>query len=149
MGAVTNMRPDLWKAVVAQVPFVDVINTMLDESLPETVTEFEEWGNPKKKAEFDYMLSYSPYDNVTKNNYPSMLVMTSYNDSEVMYWEPSKWVAKLRAYKTDRNPLYLHINMQPAGHGGQSGRFNRLHETALLYAFVLTQLAPETRAPSP
>jgi oligopeptidase B len=140
MGAVTNMRPDLWKAVVAQVPFVDVINTMLDESLPLTVGEFEEWGNPKNKGDFDVMIKYSPYDNVAKKAYPAMLVMTSYNDSQVMYWEPAKWVARLRANKTDNNPLLLRTNMEPAGHGGQSGRYNRLHEYALATAFVLTEL---------
>jgi oligopeptidase B len=140
MGAVTNLRPDLWKAVVAQVPFVDVINTMLDESLPLTVGEFEEWGNPKKKDEYEVMIRYSPYDNVKAKAYPSMLVMTSYNDSQVMYWEPAKWVAKLRAYKTDHHPLLMRINMEPAGHGGQSGRYNQLHESAFLYAFVLQQL---------
>ncbi len=140
MGAVTNLRPDLWKAVVAEVPFVDVINTMLDETLPLTVGEFEEWGNPKKKDEFDVMIKYSPYDNVAAKRYPAMLVKTSYNDSQVMYWEPAKWVAKLRALKTDRNPLLLRINMEPAGHGGQSGRYNQLHENAFLYSFILSQL---------
>jgi oligopeptidase B len=140
MGAVANLRPDLWKVVVAQVPFVDVINTMLDETLPLTVGEFEEWGNPKKKDDFNVMIKYSPYDNVAKKAYPSMLVMTSYNDSQVMYWEPAKWVARLRANKTDRNPLLLKINMDPAGHGGQSGRYDQLHETAFMFAFVLTQL---------
>jgi oligopeptidase B len=140
MGAVTNMRPDLFKAVVAQVPFVDVINTMLDESLPLTVGEFEEWGNPKNKGDYDLMIKYSPYDNVAKKNYPAMLVMTSYNDSQVMYWEPAKWVARLRAFKTDHNPLLLHVNMEPAGHGGHSGRYDRLHEQALMFAFVLREL---------
>jgi oligopeptidase B len=140
MGAVTNLRPDLWKAVVAQVPFVDVINTMLDESLPLTVGEFEEWGNPKKKPEYDVMIRYSPYDNVRAKAYPAILVTTSYNDSQVMYWEPAKWVAKLRAKKTDRHPLLMRINMEPAGHGGQSGRYNQMHETAFVYAFVLQQL---------
>ncbi len=140
MGAVTNMRPDLFKVVLAYVPFVDVINTMLDETLPLTVNEFEEWGNPKKKEEFDYIFRYSPYDNVKAQAYPTMLVRTSYNDSQVMYWEPSKWVARLRANKTDKNPLLFKINMQPAGHGGQSGRFDRLHDTAFDFAFLLTQL---------
>jgi oligopeptidase B len=140
MGAVTNLRPDLWKAVVAQVPFVDVINTMLDESIPLTVGEFEEWGNPKNKDEYEVMIRYSPYDNVKAMAYPAMLVMTSYNDSQVMYWEPAKWVAKLRRNKTDSHPLLMRINMDPAGHGGQSGRYNQLHENAFLYSFVLTQL---------
>jgi oligopeptidase B len=140
MGAVTNMRPDLFRAVVAQVPFVDVMNTMLDESLPLTVEEFEEWGNPKKKDEFAYMRSYSPYDNVTAKAYPSMLVMTSYNDSQVMYWEPAKYVAKLRATKTDKNPLLLRTLLDPAGHGGPSGRYERLKDQAFVYAWVLDRL---------
>jgi oligopeptidase B len=139
MGAVTNMRPDLFKAVVSKVPFVDVINTMLDESLPLTVTEFEEWGNPKEKAAFDYMISYSPYDNIQAKAYPNMLVKTSFNDSQVMYWEPAKYVAKLRALKTDHNVLILKTNME-AGHGGASGRYDRLKEAAFDYAFVLTQM---------
>jgi oligopeptidase B len=137
MGAVTNMRPDLFRAVVAQVPFVDVMNTMLDESLPLTVEEFEEWGNPKKKDEFAYMLRYSPYDNVAAKAYPSMLVMTSYNDSQVMYWEPAKYVAKLRAMKTDKNPLLLRTLLDPAGHGGPSGRYERMKDQAFMYAWVL------------
>ena len=140
MGAVVNMRPELFKVVLAYVPFVDVINTMLDETLPLTVAEFEEWGNPKKKPEYDYMLQYSPYDNVAKKAYPSMLVRTSYNDSQVMYWESAKWVAKLRATKTDDNPLLFKVAMDPAGHGGQSGRYDRLQDTAFDYAFVLERL---------
>jgi oligopeptidase B len=148
MGAVTNMRPDLFKVVVAQVPFVDVINTMLDESLPLTVGEFEEWGNPKVEAEYRYMKSYSPYDNVRAKAYPILLVKSSYNDSQVMYWEPAKYVAKLRALKTDPNPLVFHINMDPAGHGGKSGRYDRLRETAFDYAFVLWQLGVEKVAES-
>jgi oligopeptidase B len=143
MGAVTNMRPDLFHVVIAQVPFVDVINTMLDESLPLTVPEFEEWGNPKIEAEYRYMKTYSPYDNVEAKAYPTMLVRSSYNDSQVMYWEPAKYVAKLRALKTDSNPLVFNINMEPAGHGGRSGRYNRLHETAMEYAFLLWQLGVE------
>ena len=140
MGAVTNLRPELWRAVVAGVPFVDVMNTMLDESLPLTTGEFEEWGNPKIPEQFGWMIAYSPYDNVSKKDYPAMLVDTSYNDSQVMYWEPAKWVAKLRAMKTDTNPLYLRTNMKPAGHGGQSGRYDHLKERAFDYAFLLTQL---------
>jgi oligopeptidase B len=140
MGAVTNMRPDLFKAVVTYVPFVDVINTMLDESLPLTVPEFEEWGNPKKPDEYRYIKQYSPYDNVTAKAYPTMLVRSSYNDSQVMYWEPAKYVAKLRALKTDSNPLLFKINMDPAGHGGMSGRYDRLKDVAYDYAFVLEQL---------
>ena len=140
MGAVTNLRPDLWKGVVAQVPFVDVINTMFDETLPLTVGEFEEWGNPKKPDELAVMAAYSPYDNVKAQAYPAMLVESSYNDSQVMYWEPAKWVAKLRALKTDKAPLLLHLNMEPAGHGGTSGRYDRLHETAFRYAWILNVL---------
>ncbi|HEY2517477.1 MAG TPA: S9 family peptidase [Polyangiaceae bacterium] len=140
MGAVTNMRPDLWRVVLAGVPFVDVMNTMLDESIPLTVEEFEEWGNPKIPEQFGWMVAYSPYDNVEKKDYPAMLVESSYNDSQVMYWEPAKWVARLRATKTDANPLYFHVNMQPAGHGGQSGRYDRLRERALRNAFLLTEL---------
>ncbi|HYN20220.1 MAG TPA: S9 family peptidase, partial [Thermoanaerobaculia bacterium] len=143
MGAVTNMRPDLFKVVVSHVPFVDVINTMLDETLPLTVAEFEEWGNPKIEAEYRYMKSYSPYDNLEAKPYPIMLVKSSYNDSQVMYWEPAKYVAKLRAVKTDTHPLVFHINMDPAGHGGKSGRYNRLRETAFDYAFLLWQLGVE------
>ena len=147
MGAVTNMRPDLFKVVVSHVPFVDVINTMLDESLPLTVGEFEEWGNPKKEAEYRYMRSYSPYDNIEAKAYPTMLVKTSYNDSQVMYWEPAKYVARLRALKTDKNPLVFHVNMDPAGHGGRSGRYNRLRETAFDDAFLLWQLGVEKVGP--
>ena len=139
MGAVTNMRPDLFKAVVNKVPFVDVINTMLDESLPLTVGEFEEWGNPKEKPAFDYMMSYSPYDNVQAKAYPTILVKTSFNDSQVMYWEPAKYVAKMRATKTDHNVLILKTNMG-AGHGGASGRYDRLKEASFDYAFILTQM---------
>jgi oligopeptidase B len=140
MGGVVNMRPDLFKAVVAYVPWVDVIGDMLDETLPLTVNEFEEWGNPKKKDEYEWMARYSPYDNVAKQAYPAMLVRSSYNDSQVMYWGPAKWVAKLRASKTDDNPLLLEMNMDPAGHGGKSGRYDRLHDLAFDYAFVLTEL---------
>jgi oligopeptidase B len=139
MGAVTNLRPDLFKAVVADVPFVDVINTMLDSSLPLTTGEYEEWGNPQQRDFFDYMLSYSPYDNIQAGAYPAMLVETSLNDSQVMYWEPAKYVAKLRAAKTDANPLLLKINME-AGHGGASGRYDYLREIAFTYAFILWQL---------
>jgi oligopeptidase B len=145
MGAVTNMRPDLFKIVVTRVPFVDVINTMLDESLPLTVGEFEEWGNPKKKEEYDYIKSYSPYDNLAAKPYPTILVKTSFDDSQVMYWEPAKYVAKLRTLKTDANPLVFKINMA-GGHGGSSGRYDRLKELAFDYAFVLTQLGIEDRS---
>jgi oligopeptidase B len=139
MGAVTNLRPDLFKAVVTKVPFVDVINTMLDPSLPLTVPEYEEWGNPNEKAAFDYMYSYSPYDQLKPTNYPAMLVKTSFNDSQVMYWEPAKYVAKLRTLKKDSNPLLLKTNMA-AGHGGASGRYDYLHDIAFDYAFILWQV---------
>jgi oligopeptidase B len=138
MGAVTNLRPDLFKAVVAEVPFVDVVNTMSDASLPLTVGEYEEWGNPRIKAEYEYIKTYCPYTNVTAKAYPTMLVKTSLNDSQVMYWEPAKYVSKLRALKTDKNLLLFKINMG-AGHGGSSGRYDALHETAFNYAFVLGQ----------
>jgi oligopeptidase B len=143
MGAVANMRPELFRVVVSYVPFVDVIATMLDESLPLTVGEFEEWGNPRKEAEYRYMKSYSPYDNLAARAYPTMLVKSSYNDSQVMYWEPAKYVARMRAVKTDSNPLVFHINMDPAGHGGRSGRYDRLREAAFDYAFLLWQLDVE------
>ncbi|HSP16925.1 MAG TPA: S9 family peptidase [Thermoanaerobaculia bacterium] len=139
MGAVTNMRPDLFKAVVAYVPFVDVINTMLDPTLPLTTQEYIEWGNPNEKPAYVYMKSYDPYSNVSKKRYPSMLVRTSLNDSQVGYWEGTKWVAKLRANKTGDNPLLLKVNMG-AGHGGSSGRYDKLHEDAWDYAFMLEQL---------
>ena len=136
MGAIVNMRPDLFRAVVADVPFVDVINTMLDGSLPLTAQEWEQWGNPRNAEHYAYMKSYSPYDNVEAKPYPRLLVTTSLNDSQVMYWEPAKWVAKLRATKTDTNPLYFKINMK-GGHGGSSGRYDRLREAAFRYAFML------------
>jgi oligopeptidase B len=140
MGAVLNMRPDLFHAALVGVPFVDVMNTMLDESLPLTVPEFEEWGNPKEKPAFDYMLSYSPYDNIEARAYPNMLVRTSFNDSQVMYWEPAKYVAKMRTVRIDHNILILKTNMSPAGHGGASGRYDRLHEAAFDYAYFLTEM---------
>jgi oligopeptidase B len=136
MGAVVNMEPDMWRGVVAAVPFVDVVSTMLDEDIPLTTGEFDEWGNPKIKEYYDYIKTYSPYDNVEAKNYPNMLVTTGYHDSQVQYWEPAKWVAKLRDMKTDKNSLLLHTNME-AGHGGASGRFARFKETALEYAFML------------
>jgi len=139
MGAVSNMRPDLFKAVVSQVPFVDVLNTMLDASLPLTTSEYIEWGNPNEKAAFDYMKTYSPYDNIAKKDYPAMLVKVSVNDSQVPYWEGTKLVAKLRTMKTDHNPLLLKVNFG-AGHGGASGRYDALHETAFDYAFMLWQM---------
>ena len=136
MGAVINMRPDLFHGAIANVPFVDVVTTMLDESIPLTTGEFQEWGNPKQKAFYDYMLSYSPYDNVIAQAYPHLLVTSGLHDSQVQYWEPTKWVAKLRELKTDTNLLLLFTNME-AGHGGASGRFNPLKELALEYAFLL------------
>lgn len=140
MGAIVNLAPELWRGVVAQVPFVDVVTTMLDASIPLTTGEYDEWGNPNDKAYYDYMLSYSPYDHVVAADYPAMLVTTGLHDSQVQYWEPAKWVAKLRALKTDDNPLLLRINMD-AGHGGRSGRFRALEETAVVYGFLL-DLAP-------
>ena len=140
MGAVTNMRPELFKAVHAAVPFVDLMNTMMDASLPLTVGEYLEWGNPHEKAAFDYMRSYSPYDNLQKKAYPAMLVTTSYNDSQVMYWEPAKYVAKLRSLKTDSQPLLLKIRMDPAGHGGASGRYDALRDKAFEVAWMLQQV---------
>lgn len=139
MGAVTNLRPDLFHIVVSHVPFVDVINTMLDASLPLTVGEYEEWGNPQLAEDYFYMKSYCPYTNLVPANYPAMLVKTGLNDSQVMYWEPAKYVAKLRTLKRDKNPLLFKINMG-AGHGGASGRYDYLREIALDYAFLLTQL---------
>jgi oligopeptidase B len=139
MGAVTNLRPDLFRVVLAWVPFVDVINTMLDESLPLTVPEFEEWGNPKKPDEYAYIMRYSPYDNIAARQYPAILVRSAYNDSQVMYWEPSKYVARLRALKKDTHPLLFKIDMEPAGHSGTSGRYDRLRDIAFDDAFMLTQ----------
>jgi oligopeptidase B len=139
MGAVTNLKPGLFKAVVSQVPFVDVLTTMLDPSLPLTVGEYLEWGNPNEERYYKYMRSYSPYDNLKKGDYPAILVETSLNDSQVMYWEPAKYVAKLRTLKTDRNPLLLKTIME-AGHGGASGRYDALKELAFTYAFVLDQV---------
>jgi oligopeptidase B len=139
MGAVTNLKPELFRAVVSHVPFVDVMNTMLDASLPLTVPEYEEWGNPNEAEYFHYMLSYSPYENLKPGSYPSILVKTSLHDSQVMYWEPAKYVAKLRTLKTDSNPLLLVTNME-AGHGGASGRYDYLKEIAFDYAFLIREL---------
>ena len=137
MGAVANMAPELYRGMVAQVAFVDVVTTMLDETIPLTTGEYEEWGNPNEKVYYDYMKSYSPYDNVTAQVYPNMLVTTGLHDSQVQYWEPAKWVAKLRELKTDTNLLLFHCDME-AGHGGASGRFKRLKDIALEYAFMLS-----------
>jgi oligopeptidase B len=139
MGAVTNLSPDLFTAVISHVPFVDVMNTMLDPTLPLTVPEYEEWGNPNEEDAFNTMLAYSPYDNLKAGRYPAMLVKTSLNDSQVMYWEPAKYVAKLRTLKKDDTVLLLHINMA-AGHGGASGRYQYLEEVAFDYAFLFKVL---------
>jgi oligopeptidase B len=144
MGAVTNMRPDLFRAVVADVPFVDVINTMMDASIPLTAQEWEQWGDPHIADQYAYMRSYSPYDNVERKDYPWLLVTTSLNDSQVGYWEPAKWVAKLRAMKTDKNPLLLKVNMA-GGHGGSSGRYDSLREEAFRYAFILDSVGMASR----
>jgi oligopeptidase B len=138
VGAVANMRPDLYRGIVSFVPFVDVVTSMLDETIPLTTNEYDEWGNPTAdKAAYDYMLSYSPYDNVAAKHYPAIYVRTGLWDSQVQYWEPAKWIAKLRATKLDDKPLLLDTNMT-AGHGGASGRFDALKEIARAYAFVLT-----------
>jgi oligopeptidase B len=146
MGAVMNMRPDLFRAVVAEVPFVDVINTMLDASLPLTAQEWEQWGNPNIEEQYRYMIQYSPYDNVERKNYPWLLVTTSLNDSQVMYWEPAKWVAKLRANRAGTNPLYFRTNLA-GGHGGSSGRYDRLREIAFKYAFMLDAVGMANATP--
>jgi oligopeptidase B len=143
MGAVVNLRPDLFRAVVAQVPFLDVVTTMLDRSLPLTVGEYLEWGNPNERRYYEYMRSYSPYDNLKRGPHPAMLVETSYNDSQVMYLEPAKYVAKLRTLRTDANPLLLKTIME-AGHGGASGRYDALKELAFTYSFILDQVGLAT-----
>ena len=146
MGAILNLRPDLYRGVINEVPFVDVVTTMLDESIPLTTNEFEEWGNPKDKAAYNYMLSYSPYDNIKAQAYPSIYVRTGLWDSQVQYYEPTKWVARLRATKTDDNLLVLDIDMA-AGHGGKSGRFDKLKDIARTAAFMLMiHDRPDTRA---
>jgi oligopeptidase B len=145
IGATVNLAPpDFCKVAVLEVPFVDVVNTMLDESLPLTVGEFLEWGNPKKKDEYEYMKSYCPYTNLTRRAYPAMLVRTSFNDSQVMYWEPAKYTARLRTLKDDNTPLLFTCNMA-GGHGGSSGRYDHLREQAFVYAFVLQQLGMNAR----
>jgi oligopeptidase B len=136
IGAVLNLAPDLCHAAVAVVPFVDVVTTMLDESIPLTVAEFEEWGNPKDREYYDYMLSYSPYDNVEAKDYPNLLITAGLNDPRVQYWEPAKWLAKLRVNKTDQNRLIMKTNMG-AGHQGASGRYEYLKETAFEFAFII------------
>jgi len=136
MGAIANMEPSLYNGIIAQVPFVDIVSTMLDATIPLTTFEWDEWGDPREQEYYDYMLSYSPYDQVKAQDYPNMLVTTGYWDSQVQYWEPAKWVARLREMKTDDNILIMDVNMT-AGHGGASGRFERLKTTALEYAFML------------
>jgi len=136
VGAVMNMEPSIWRGMVAAVPFVDVVTTMLDDTIPLTTFEYDEWGNPNEPEYYHYMKSYSPYDNVEAKDYPALMVTTGLHDSQVQYWEPAKWVARLRELKTDDNLLLLHTNMD-AGHGGASGRFQRLKEVALEYTFLL------------
>jgi len=136
MGVILNDAPELYKGVISAVPFVDVVTTMLDDNIPLTTSEYDEWGNPSDKDYYDYIKSYSPYDNVKAQAYPNILVTTGLHDSQVQYWEPAKWVARLRKLKTDSNQLYLDTNMK-AGHGGSSGRFDALQETAKKYAFLL------------
>ncbi|WP_299943733.1 S9 family peptidase [uncultured Microbulbifer sp.] len=147
MGAVVNLAPELYRGVTAAVPFVDVVTTMLDESIPLTVNEYDEWGNPNNKDSYEYMLSYSPYDQIRAQDYPNLLVTTGLHDSQVQYFEPMKWVAKLRELKTDKNQLLFQVNME-AGHGGSSGRFRRYHETALQYAFYLDLIGQSANATS-
>lgn len=140
MGAVTNMRPDLFRAAISYVPFVDVLNTMLDKTLPLTVGEYLEWGNPNEKSAYEYMRTYSPYDNIERKAYPPMLIRTSLHDSQVMYWEPAKYVAKLRSLKTDDNQILFKVKLEPGGHGGASGRYDVLRDTAFDYAYILKQM---------
>jgi oligopeptidase B len=139
MGAISNMRPELWKGIVSNVPFVDVVTTMQDDTIPLTTGEYDEWGNPDDKKYYHYMKSYSPYDNIEAKDYPAMLVTSGLHDSQVQYWEPTKYVAKLREMKTDSNMHLLYTNMK-AGHGGSAGRFEHLKEIALEYAFLLNLL---------
>jgi len=136
MGAILNMEPTLWNGVIASVPWVDVVTTMADPSIPLTTNEYDEWGNPENQEYYQYMLSYSPYDNVTRQEYPNILITTGLFDSQVQYWEPAKWVAKLRDMNQGKNKLLFQTNMD-AGHGGASGRFRRYKERALVYAFIL------------
>ena len=142
MGAAVNARPDLYQTIVAQVPFIDVINTMLDDTLPLTTGEYEEWGNPNVEEYYNYMLSYSPYDNIKAQNYPNMLITGGINDSQVLFHEPTKYVAKLRALKTDNNIVLLHMNMD-SGHGGATGRYDGIKDTAFEFAFILNRVGIE------
>jgi oligopeptidase B len=146
MGVVLNLAPQKYAGVVANVPFVDVVTTMLDASIPLTTLEYEEWGNPAEQRYYEYMLGYSPYDNVRAQEYPPLLVTTGYWDSQVQYYEPAKWVAKLRSCKTDRNHVLLHVNLE-AGHGGKSGRYEHLREVAREYAFIIDTDMHRTRSP--
>ena len=141
MGAVANMRPDLYQVMHAAVPFVDVVSTMLDASIPLTTNEYKEWGNPNHKAEYDYILSYSPYDQVKAQDYPNLIVTTGFHDSQVQYWEPMKWVARLRQLKTDDNTLLFDTEME-TGHSGASGRFKRYKQTAMVFAYFMQTLEP-------
>ena len=147
VGAVMNMRPDLWNAVVAEVPFVDVVSTMLDEDLPLTAGEYDEWGDPRDVTAYQRMLNYSPYDNVQDASYPALLVTTGFHDSQVQYWEPAKWVARLRDHQRSTDPILLWTNMD-AGHGGATGRFERLREVAMIYAFLLLRAGKATTKPA-
>ena len=147
MGAVINMAPQLYRGIVAHVPFVDVVTTMLDATLPLTTNEYDEWGNPNEKPFYDYMLTYSPYDNVRAQAYPALYVTTGLWDSQVQYFEPAKWVARLRRLKTDTHPVLFKINME-AGHGGKSGRFQHYRELAEEYAFLIDQADAETLLPA-
>ena len=142
MGAVVNARPDLYQTIVAQVPFVDLINTMLDDTLPLTIGEYEEWGNPNEEEYYNYMLSYSPYDNTIAQNYPKILITGGINDSQVLFHEPAKWTAKLRALKTDDNIVLLHMDME-SGHGGATGRYDGIKDTAFELAFILSRVGIE------
>jgi oligopeptidase B len=139
MGAVANMRPDMYQTIVAQVPFVDVITTMFDETLPLTTGEYEEWGNPNEEEYYNYIKSYSPYDNVKEQDYPNFLITGGINDSQVLFHEPSKWAAKLRKFKTDDNIVLLHMNME-SGHGGATGRYSRIKDVAFEFAFILDRV---------
>jgi len=139
MGAVVNARPELFRAVVMDVPFVDMINTMLDPLIPLTTAEYDEWGDPRIKEQYEYMASYAPYENIRRQAYPAILVTTGLNDANVPYWEPAKWTARLRAAKTDRNPLLLKTDLS-SGHGGPSGRYGYMRDVAFSYAFMLDLL---------
>ena len=148
MGAAVNQCPGCYRGLLVLVPFVDVVTTMLDPGIPLTANEFDEWGNPARKADYDYMLSYSPYDNIERKDYPAMLVATGLWDSQVQYYEPAKWVARLRARKTDQQPLLFRVSMD-AGHGGIAGRYQAYRETALYYAFLLDRLGRADEAAEP